>query len=97
MPRFGGAYVDSLKQEITMHFEDDDNWEQAQAEEQMHELALACNKFALDINEISEQLQVAADFSERWMLDDARYMLRLQRAFLDKIIAEMEQKIGGYQ
>jgi len=31
------------------------------------------------------------------MLDDARYMLRLQRAFLDKIIAEMEQKIGGWQ
>jgi hypothetical protein len=50
MPRSGGAYVDSLKKEITMHFDEDmDNEQQRAADDQMRMLEDDCARVIIDI------------------------------------------------
>jgi hypothetical protein len=51
----------------------------------------------IDIEMLTAGLKDAIHRLERWNVEEARYVLRLQSAYLQQIIKDSESIIGGYQ
>jgi poly(3-hydroxyalkanoate) synthetase len=81
-----------------MHYDEDmDNEQQHAADDQMRMLEDDCNHVIIDVENLTAGLQEAIHRLERWNVEEARYVLRLQSAYLQKIIKDTESIIGGYQ
>lgn len=81
-----------------MHFDEDmDNEQQRAADDQMRMLEDDCARVIIDIEMLTAGLKDAIHRLERWNVDEARYVLRLQSAYLQQIIKDAENIIGGYQ
>lgn len=72
-----------------MHYDENmDNERQRADDEQMRMLQYDCARIIIDIEMLTKGLEDAIHRLERWNVDEARYVLSLQSAYLQQIIKD---------
>lgn len=72
----------------------DDDQQRAACEDQLA-FQNEVNKMILDMDQVVDHLMQSSVYLSRFDLDDARCLMRLQRAQIDRIIRNIEQMMGG--